>query len=209
MLCAGNVCWPLLCVLQVTAVVIFALGFFTKGLRSPATNGTTQELRGFEGCPKSLVKKPSAEGPGSTKMVIVLIDAWQEQFFFNRQEMRFLRQITLDGAALAFTAHVQTPTVTMPRIKALTAGVVPSFADIVLNFATTSISNDNIIDQLKGNGYRLTFCGDETWLQLFPGRFDNHSVGTASFYVNDYKELNGRSVTRRVSIVFWDLRKKQ
>lgn len=50
-------------------------------------------------------------------MVIVLIDAWQEKFFYSKKNMSFLRQLTMDGGAVAFTAHLQTPTVTMPRIK--------------------------------------------------------------------------------------------
>ncbi|VDO18056.1 unnamed protein product [Brugia timori] len=114
--------------------------------------------------------------------------------------MQFLRQLTNDGQAVAFIAHVQTPTVTMPRIKAsnsfsvkfqaVTAGVIPSFADVVMNFASTSITSDNIIDRLNDKGYRCTFCGDETWLRLFPNRFDNHSAGVTSFYVNDFKEVD-------------------
>ncbi|KAK6104495.1 Type I phosphodiesterase / nucleotide pyrophosphatase family protein [Brugia pahangi] len=116
-------------------------------------------------------------------MVIILIDAWQEQFFYRRKAMQFLRQLTNDGQAVAFIAHVQTPT-------AVTAGVIPSFADVVMNFASTSITSDNIIDRLNDKGYRCTFCGDETWLRLFPNRFDNHSAGVTSFYVNDFKEVD-------------------
>lgn len=48
---------------------------------------------------------------------MILIDAWQEQFFYDREAMQFLRQLTISGQAVAFIAHVQTPTVTMPRIK--------------------------------------------------------------------------------------------
>ncbi|VDN19341.1 unnamed protein product [Gongylonema pulchrum] len=164
------------------------------------------------GCPKSLVKKPSAAGPGGTKMALTagvvpsFTDIVLNFATTSISNDNIIDQLKGNGYRLTFCGDetwlqlfpgrfdnhsVGTTSFYVNDYKeALTAGVVPSFVDIVLNFATTSISNDNIIDQLKGNGYRLTFCGDETWLQLFPGRFDNHSVGTTSFYVNDYKEVD-------------------
>ncbi|EJW88922.1 hypothetical protein WUBG_00165 [Wuchereria bancrofti] len=141
-------------------------------------------------CPHDSILRKALKKQTVAKIVIILIDAWQEQFFYRREAMQFLRQLTSDGQAVAFIAHVQTPTVTMPRIKAITAGVIPSFADVVMNFASTSITSDNIIDRLNDKGYRCTFCGDETWLRLFPNRFDNHSAEVTSFYVNDFKEVD-------------------
>lgn len=132
----------------------------------------------ISGCSHDSILKETVRKQTVAKIVIILIDAWQEQFFYGRKTMQFLHQLTSDGQAVAFIAHVQTPTVTMPRIKvgsyfssildiefdqlnhlivifqAVTTGMVPSFVDIVMNFASTSISNDNIIDQLNGKGYR-------------------------------------------------------
>uniref|UniRef100_A0A914ZM88 GPI ethanolamine phosphate transferase 2 n=1 Tax=Parascaris univalens TaxID=6257 RepID=A0A914ZM88_PARUN len=73
---------------------------------------------------------------------------------------------------------------------AFTAGTVPSFADVVMNFASNEISEDNIVDQLKYAGFRIVFCGDDTWFRLFPKRFENGSEGTVSFFVNDYTEVD-------------------
>lgn len=130
-------------------------------------------------CPNDSILKQSLTRQTVAKTVIILIDAWQEQFFYRRKAMQFLRQLTSDGQAVAFIGNVQIPTVTMPRIKvsscvgliyfryyvilsklviinfqAVTAGIIPSFADVVLNFASTSISSDNIIDQFIDKGYK-------------------------------------------------------
>lgn len=93
------------------------------------------------------------------------------------------------GAAIPFTAHATSPTVTMPRIKALTTGSVPSFVDMILNFAesdTTSslATQDTWLAQLRARGGKLVFYGDDTWLKLFPGDFFVRSDGTSSFFVS-------------------------
>lgn len=92
------------------------------------------------------------------------------------------------GAALPFTAHANSPTVTMPRLKAITTGSVPSFLDVILNIAesdtTSSLAyQDTWLTQLKAKGGRLVMYGDDTWLKLFPEMFDR-ADGTTSFYVS-------------------------
>lgn len=77
-------------------------------------------------------------------------------------------------AALPFTAHASPPTVTMPRVKALTTGSVPSFLDLLLNFAESDTSSslagqDTWLAQLRRRpSGTLAFFGDDTWLKLFP-----------------------------------------
>ena len=99
-----------------------------------------------------------------------------------------------DGAAIPYTAHAAPPTVTMPRVKGLTTGSVPSFVDLILNFAESDTSSslstqDTWLAQIrshlhpeKGEG-RLVFYGDDTWLKLFPDFFAEHD-GTSSFFVS-------------------------
>jgi ethanolaminephosphotransferase len=81
----------------------------------------------------------------------------------------------------------------MPRVKAITTGSIPSFLDVILNFAesdtTSSLANqDTWLAQIRrgrdraGNG-KLVFYGDDTWLKLFPGMFDRFD-GTSSFFVS-------------------------
>lgn len=98
---------------------------------------------------------------------------------------------------MPFTAHASPPTVTMPRVKALTTGSVPTFVDFILNFAesdTTSslATQDTWLAQIRqhihaeasgGRKGRLDFYGDDTWLKLFPDFFTKHD-GTTSFFVS-------------------------
>ena len=43
--------------------------------------------------------------------------------------------------------------------------------DVLLNFGTSALSDDNLITQLKLAGKILIFFGDDTWLNLFPDHF--------------------------------------
>jgi ethanolaminephosphotransferase len=92
------------------------------------------------------------------------------------------------GSAIPFTAHATSPTITMPRIKAITTGSIPSFLDVILNFAESDTSStlatqDTWLAQMKAkNSGKLVMYGDDTWLKLFPETFDR-SDGTSSFFV--------------------------
>lgn len=94
-----------------------------------------------------------------------------------------------DGAALPFTAHATSPTVTMPRLKAMTTGSIPSFLDVVLNLdegdeSSSLASQDTWLAQMKAKRTgKLLMYGDDTWLKLFPGTFDR-ADGTTSFFVS-------------------------
>jgi ethanolaminephosphotransferase len=76
----------------------------------------------------------------------------------------------------------------MPRIKAITTGSIPSFLDVILNFAesdttSTLASQDTWPAQLsKKEGGKVVMYGDDTWLKLFPGTFAR-ADGTSSFFV--------------------------
>lgn len=92
------------------------------------------------------------------------------------------------GAAIPFTSHASSPTVTMPRLKSMTTGSVPSFLDVILNIAESDTSStlahqDTWLAQLKAKGGKLLLYGDDTWLKLFPGMFDR-ADGTTSFFVS-------------------------
>ena len=93
------------------------------------------------------------------------------------------------GAAIPFTAHATSPTITMPRIKAITTGSIPSFLDVLLNFAESDTSStlayqDTWLGQLKAKpDGNLVMYGDDTWLKLFPGMF-LRADGTSSFFVS-------------------------
>jgi ethanolaminephosphotransferase len=91
----------------------------------------------------------------------------------------------------------------MPRVKALTTGSVPSFLDVILNFAESDTSSslatqDTWLAQARANLHNgtLVFYGDDTWLKLFPNFFSRHD-GTSSFFVSDFTEVDN-NVTRHV-----------
>ena len=105
------------------------------------------------------------------------------------QWLTSVHSLISNGAALPFTAHATSPTITMPRIKAITTGSTPSFLDVILNFAESDTSSslatqDTWLAQMKAKeAGKLIMYGDDTWLKLFPKTFDR-SDGTSSFFVS-------------------------
>ena len=106
---------------------------------------------------------------------------------------------TSPPARSTFVASATTPTVTMPRIKALMSGVNPSFVDVFRNFDSTKFERDNLLRQLHRRGDRCVLLGDDTWLKLFPQEFNTQlSDPTHSFFAQDTTEVDN-NVTRHVS----------
>ncbi|KAG0310596.1 major facilitator super transporter protein [Dissophora globulifera] len=126
-----------------------------------------------------------------------------------------------ENRAIPFTGLASAPTVTLPRLKALTTGTVPGFLDAILNIAesdqsSTLASQDNWIAQLTRSpsqranaagssgsevnetvqNRQIGFFGDDTWIKLFPGLFFR-SEGTSSFFAMDTVEVDN-NVTRHV-----------
>ncbi|PBP20536.1 GPI ethanolamine phosphate transferase [Diplocarpon rosae] len=106
------------------AILIFASGFFPY---KPFLPGLAQYETLKYGSPP--------EAPFN-KLVFMVVDA--------------LRSLIRDGGAIPFTAHATSPTITMPRIKAITTGSTPSFLDLILNFAESDTSS--------------TLATQDTWL---------------------------------------------
>lgn len=102
------------------------------------------------------------------------------------------------GQAALVHTKANSPTVTLPRVKALTTGTVPGFADIVLNFGLGGAEaiGESWLDQLAARHKTMHFFGDDTWLRLFPTQFAR-TDGTTSFYVHDTVEVD-QNVTRHV-----------
>lgn len=125
------------------------------------------------------------------RLVLIVIDALRADFILGdhlQQSMPYLAQLHHDSQACSYLARAHTPTVTLPRIKALVTGGIPGFADVILNIGSTEIEEDSIIHQLDTSGHRMVFYGDDTWLRLFPGKFLRND-GTTSFFVSDYTEV--------------------
>ena len=90
------------------------------------------------------------------------------------------------------------PTVTMQRLKGLTTGGLPTFADISGSFGGASVDEDSWVEQIVNTPWnrrhhaketntkqrsirqqqqqqqqQLAFVGDDTWVDLFPTQFDD------------------------------------
>ncbi|VBB87056.1 Putative GPI ethanolamine phosphate transferase [Podospora comata] len=137
------------------------------------------------------------------KLVFMVVDALRSDFVYKANSgFKFTQSLIRDGGALPFTAHATSPTVTMPRLKAITTGSIPSFLDVVLNLdegdeSSSLASQDTWLAQMKRKKKgKLVMYGDDTWLKLFPGMFDRFE-GTTSFFVSDFTEVDN-NVTRHV-----------
>lgn len=137
--------------------------------------------------------------PAYGRLVVMLVDALREDFVHNRSEMRYVRQLLREEPqrTASFVSDANTPTVTMPRIKALTTGGVPRFIDVINNLDSKSLTQDNLIDRFYMSNRKLVMYGDETWLKLFPRQF-MRADGTSSFFTKDFTEVDD-NVTRHLA----------
>lgn len=84
----------------------------------------------------------------------------------------------------------------MPRLKALVTGKAPAFIDILKNFNSAALAEENLVGLLAASGRRIVFYGDDTWLKLFPAAFQR-SDGTSGFFTRDTVEVD-TNVTRHL-----------
>eukprot|EP00727_Mastigamoeba_balamuthi_P001161 m51a1_g11041 putative gpi ethanolamine phosphate transferase 2 isoform x6 (973) ;mRNA; f:444364-447804 len=138
--------------------------------------------------------------PRFTRAVVLLVDALRADFVYsNASKMDFTKLLIRQGRVYAYEARAAAPTVTLPRIKALTTGASPGFVDVVRNFAASDLRQDNVVRRLRAAGRRLVFYGDDTWLKLFPASSGvwERSEGTTSFDVRDTTTVDA-NVTRNL-----------
>jgi len=142
------------------------------------------------------------------RVVLVIIDALRFDFvYFNTSlksnETNFyhnqlgvvhdLIQKAPDKARL-FKFLADPPTVTMQRLKGLTTGGLPTFIDVKDNFASSAITEDNIVAQLTRHGRKVVMMGDDTWVSLFPKEFEQ-SFPFPSFNVKDLHTVDNGVLT--------------
>ncbi|KAI9836682.1 MAG: hypothetical protein M1819_001318 [Sarea resinae] len=178
-------------VLIPVALLVFAAGFFPY---KPFLPGLAEYVDSGHGSP------PAAQ---FDKIIFMVVDALRSDFVYSHASgFNFTHSLISGGTAVPFTAHATSPTITMPRIKAMTTGSVPSFLDVILNFAesdttSTLAHQDTWLAQMKSRWEgALIMYGDDTWLKLFPDTF-SRADGTSSFFVSDFTEVDN-NVTRHV-----------
>ncbi|KJZ73379.1 hypothetical protein HIM_07173 [Hirsutella minnesotensis 3608] len=179
-------------VLVPLSIFIFASGFFPH---KPLLSGLAKHDTDRHG--------PIPEPPFD-RLIFMVVDALRSDFVYSDiSGFKFTQSLIRDGAAIPYTANARAPTVTMPRIKAITTGSIPSFVDLIQNIneadtSSTLSSQDTWLAQLKATGKgKLLLYGDDTWLKLFPDTFDRHD-GTTSFFVSDFTEVD-HNVTRNIA----------
>lgn len=113
----------------------------------------------------------------------MIIDALRVDFV---PKMNFTNDFIAEGKACLFPITVHPPTVTMPRIKAITSGTIPSFIDVVLNLGSSEMKTDSFIYQLFEKGKKIVFYGANTWTTMFPNYFFRHRENEESLFVTDF-----------------------
>nr|XP_034180311.1 GPI ethanolamine phosphate transferase 2 [Osmia lignaria] len=178
------------------SISLFLYGFFPL-INHDNTVATQNNIPKF--IENVRIKTDTLYQPMVKRLIIMVIDALRWDFVIGpvgKLAMPVTSNLIANGSACLLQAKVQPPTVTMPRIKAITTGVVPNFIDVALNFGSKPIASDSMLLQAKRNGHKLIFYGDNTWLTLFPSIFHRYD-GTTSFIVTDFTEVDN-NVTRHL-----------
>jgi ethanolaminephosphotransferase len=200
----GDVLVYLLAVLTaMMGVLVFVGAFFPNKLD---VRGSSQS--NIPDIMDEVFGQSKSEGLGKHRILLMIVDALRSDFVYqNNSGFPFVMKKISKGEAFAYTTRAHAPTVTLPRLKAMITGDIPGFLDIVANFNSKELQEDNIISRGQRVGKRMLMFGDETWLKLFPSSFVR-SDGTTAFYVMDTKIVDD-NVTRHVAPELenqdWDL----
>ncbi|CAG2112137.1 unnamed protein product, partial [Medioppia subpectinata] len=152
--------------------------------------------------------------PMFNKLVLVVIDALRHDFIpsidrppksvqsGDRRHRHRRASGDSGGHRMPFTESIMqtngvglvsisaTPTVTMPRIKAMISGTLPSFMDFILNLSAYRFNGENIVENAFKANKKTVFFGDDTWIQLLPKEVFAKYNGTSSFFATDYTEVD-------------------
>ncbi|KAI3502674.1 hypothetical protein L1887_30896 [Cichorium endivia] len=156
---------------------------------------------------KSLYQELSEIPPSYDRLILMVIDGLPAEFVLGRDgqpaskiykdSMPYTQSLLANKMALGYHAKAAPPTVTLPRLKAMTTGSIGGFLDVLFNFNTQALLEDNIIGQFFRIGWKMVMLGDETWLKLFPGLFTRHD-GVSSFFVKDTVQVD-HNVSRHLN----------
>lgn len=81
----------------------------------------------------------------------------------------------------------------------MTTGTIPNFIDVVLNLGSSELHMDSLLHQIYDNGGKMVFCGDNTWVKMFPEMFHRKLENQDSLFVNDFYE-GDQNITKKLSI---------
>ncbi|KAI1495879.1 alkaline-phosphatase-like protein [Biscogniauxia marginata] len=192
MLFAANILIPV-------GLAFFNLGLFRRGTADTATPLKVNVT--------SVDGETADTGPAPFDRVVFMVaDALRSDFLYtNKSGFNFAQGLIRSGAAVPFTARAASPTLTLPRVKALTQGTGQTFLDVLLNIANSedAVRQDGVdswLSRLKTERdpeKNMVFYGDKTWLLLYPEIFDRYD-GVEDFYIPDFDTID-QNITRHVS----------
>ena len=147
----GLLIWVFL--VHLAGIYLFTRGFLLTRLSlSNASNCFTQH------CDVS---------PTYSRAVILIIDALRFDFVtanppsppspFHHNILTLPQELTKKRPRYSciFNSYADPPTTTLPRIKGITTGSLPTFVDVGSNFGGSSIVEDSILKQLKLAGKKV------------------------------------------------------
>ncbi|KAF8428717.1 hypothetical protein EV426DRAFT_585534 [Tirmania nivea] len=184
--------------LWIIALHAIGLFLFTRGFlltRLVLEQQSQCEISSIEGVVNSMTdltiqRKHGCWHPKTfDKIIIIVIDALRFDFTVpyeardNASEPHYfhnaftvLSEVAASepNNAILFPFIADPPTTTLQRLKGLTTGTLPTFIDAGSNFAGSEIDEDNLIAQLRRQGKRIAFLGDDTWVALFGKHFEQN-----------------------------------
>lgn len=194
---------PCLIALQQLISIWFLFDFFlaqdsltADALWRTKNNGFSTDISKLGGkhCSDQILKPPHFD-----KTIFVIVDALGAEFVpaiskshDGPDRMAFVEESIRQRKAMGFKAKAATPTVTMPRLKALVSGTIPSFVDIVYNLArdVSKFDEENLLSIAKQQNKSIVFYGDDTWVTLFDRSIFTRSQETFSFFASDYTTID-------------------
>ena len=194
-----------LAVAKVLALVVFSFGFFLTRTQLLETS----ICEDFFGADPNRLRIPfvSADSqtgcwlePGVDKLVLFVVDGARfdfatafphgekNAFLSDRPPLQAINEILGDDCEIAelFRFVADSPTTTQQRLKGILTGGLPTFFDISKSFGAVKLVEDNIIAQAAAAGRRVSFSGDDTWVDLFhPAHFAAGMDPKPSYNVKD------------------------
>lgn len=172
--------------MSICGICVFSCGFLLKRQGMQDRSDCGDKFAFYKSSEDHLSSAPSScwYPPRFEKAVILMIDAlkhefavygppWEDTVEHFRNKMPVFSELIAassnNSLLLKFVADA--PTTTMQRLKGLMTGSLPTFVDAGANFFQSKVSEDSLIDQMFRNKRRAVFMGDDTWIQLFPGKF--------------------------------------
>lgn len=139
-----------------------------------------------------------------SRFTLMIIDAMRADFAppTSNTLMPYTNELIDKGLACRLNVTAVSPTVTMPRIKAITTGSIPNFIDVILNLGSPRLNIDSLLHQMHANNEKIVYAGDNTWAKMFPTLFERKYENIDSLYVNDFYEVNREDISIGTFVTF-------